>query len=171
MPIEATTVYTQERLLRFQNHLARLRKVTWILSAVVTLLLLILSILSIVLIGNFTLLIYLFFMLFLDAFYVFCFVIYPRITIKKSNALNAKVHFAFEEETLHAEATTESSSESSTLKYTSLVKICKKENELYLFIAPQRAFIVDLSDFSEEQICTLKSVLQTKIKPKKFKWA
>ena len=76
----------------------------------------------------------------------------------------------FESDGLKITAKGECVNEVSELKYGALKKIGKKGNQLYLFIAYQEAYLVDLKDVSPEEIESLKNILYKNVPLKKIKW-
>ncbi|MBQ8496638.1 MAG: YcxB family protein [Clostridia bacterium] len=172
MPIEVTTVYTKECLLRYQKYFISRRKAFWIILAVMEVFALGVSLCNGILWGDFSLLLRGLLLLFLiDAVYIFNYVIYPRISVNKAKNLNAQVRFSFEEECFHMYSSNALFEENSTIQYTMPTKIYKKGNDLYIFIAQRSAYIADLSSLSDGEKEALRTLLQPNFKPKNFKWA
>lgn len=171
MPIEVTTVYTKECLLRYQHYFRSRRKVFWIILAVMEVIALGLSLCIGILWGDFSLFLRGFLLIFLiDAVYIFNYVIYPRISVNKAKNLNASVQYSFEEECFHMHSNNTLFEENSTIQYTMPIKIYKKGNDLYIFIAQRSAYIVNLSSLSDAEKEALRNLLQPNFKPKNFKW-
>ena len=170
MPIEATTVYTPECLLRYQNYLIASKKILHIICALAMGSIVMVMLLNIILWGDFSIVSRVAISAVLYLFYIFFSFIYPRLSVRKANNLHTKVRFIFEEEQFLLQVSNEKGSESASYQYSILTKVGKKGNDLYLFIAPQRAYIVDLSDVPEEKQIILHDFLQTKFKRRNFKW-
>lgn len=170
MPIETTTVYTKERLLRFQNYVLASKKPLWIVSAVATAIIAVCAVLTFVLLWDIQGAIKLFGLLLIELCIPLIYIVIPRLSIKKAKNLNAEVHFSFDETAVHTQASSAIGNENASVFYTALHKIGKKDNDLYLFLDASRAFLIDLSTLSAEQVQTLKDLLKPHFKPKKFKW-
>lgn len=171
MPIQVSTVYTEERLLRLNRYIVGSKKILWVIMTVCTLVVLgcfglslWLDILSPQLTFCFGLIVV------MDAVYLYCCLILPRFAVRKSKNLNTTVHFAFEGDHLCLEAANAYATESSTIQYAMLTKVVKGKEDLYLFLNRYQAYIVDLSQLSAEQIRELKQILETSIQPRKFRW-
>ena len=136
MPIQVTTVYTKERLLRFNNFVVRSKGWMWILMAACTLIVgaaygLLLSL------GERDRMVEwgFFFILFLDLFYFSMTVLLPRFTVKKAKNLDTSVQYAFDVDAFFAEAKNQYVDEKTTVKYTMLKRVVCRDGELYLLIS------------------------------------
>jgi hypothetical protein len=109
-------------------------------------------------------------MAYLDILLIVCYFIVPRLTVKKARSLNATIHFLFEDEGMKIESEVPNATESSTIKYPFIVKVARKNTELYLYISPRQAYIVDLSELSHEDTEQIRSLLTAHVPKKKFKW-
>ncbi len=170
MPIETTTVYTKERLMRFQDYIFSARKIQFIFSAAISVICLLCAVLMIVLWGDFKLFLECLLLFVFISIYNFAMYLLPRLLIRKAKNMNAEVHFSFGETAVRTSTTSAIGSEETSLYYTAFHKIGKKRNELYLFLDARRAMIVDLAPLSEEQIQSIKNLLEPHFKPRKFKW-
>lgn len=172
MPINVTTAYTKENLIRFNDYIAKSRKVFWAIGAVWTVILLItyvlfnfkwrihepiVNIITYVYIG-------------LDLFCIYNYFIHARLRVKKSKNLNAVIRFTFNEDSFQTEVESQEISETATLKYSVIKKIVKQKDAIYLLVSRFQGNIVDVSELDEEQLAQLKALLQTKVPAKKFKW-
>ena len=171
MPIQVTTVYTKERLLRFNNFVVRSKGWMWILMAACTLIVgaaygLLLSL------GERDRMVEwgFFFILFLDLFYFSMTVLLPRFTVKKAKNLDTSVQYAFDVDAFFAEAKNQYVDEKTTVKYTMLKRVVCRDGELYLLISSVNAYIVDVSALSHEDALLLKRILEEKLTPKRVKW-
>lgn len=169
MPIEASSVYTKERILGLSKHVGK-TNIGWI----VLLILNIFAIFEILWFFDGTIYseeIYLILlMVFLDLVYVFLYVVLPRISANKAPALNATVKFVFNEENYHVETQTENVTESSVCKWSMIKKVENQKTDVYLFVNSRQAYIVDVSEFSPEKLWIFKDLLYRKIPAKKIKW-
>ncbi len=94
----------------------------------------------------------------------------PKFTVPKSKNLNLAVTSVFSQDEIRLEGKNEFIDSSTTIKYPLLMKVLKKDTELYLFISHRQAYIVDLSTLSEEEQTELKELLLSKTTVKSFKW-
>lgn len=172
MPINVTTVYTKENLIKFNDYIARSKKVFWSIVTVWTVILLItyvifnfkwgihdpiVNALTYVYIG-------------LDLFCIYNNFIHARLRVKKSKNLNAVIKLSFNEDSFQTEVESQEINETATLKYSVIKKIIKKKDTIYLLVSRFQGHIVDVSELDEEQLAQLKALLQTKVPAKKFKW-
>ena len=171
MPIQVSTVYSKERLLRFNSYVVGSKKAMWVLMAVCT----------VVVCGGYALLAVLdavsdmvrfclVLILAMDAVFIVCSLLLPRLTIRKAKNLDLVIHYTFEMGSFHLEAANAYANESSTLQYAMLTKAAKRGDELYLFLSRIQAYIVDLSQLSPEQTRELKRILETSMEPRKLRW-
>lgn len=172
MPINVTSVYTKERLLKLSNYMVRRKKVFWSVMAVCTT-----FILSVYCLFNFVwaitdssinLCTYL--ILVWDVIYIYFYLIHPKFSIKKAKNLNAEIKFTFDEEFFKTEVSSSEIEEIATSKYSVIKKIVKNGSDIYLVVSRTQAIIVDTSALPEEELAQLKKLLQSKIPEKKFKW-
>lgn len=168
MPLNVTTKYTKERILRFNHAYALSRKFILIFMAADTLLMLLLNIITAF--GDTFIKYALFLVLALDLLLVFMFFGLPYLLVGKNKAIDAVVEYVFDDEEFTVSMATEEISQTSTAKYTTLFKVLMKGSELYLFIAPRQAYIVDLSVMEDSDIARLKGTINKFVAPKKFKW-
>ena len=171
MPINITTIYTKERLFQFHRFVWASKKLFWIILAVCTIIILGNCLFLLWLDADFTdILFFLFFVIFVDATYLFCAFILPRFTLKKAKNLNTTVNYSFDTDCFHIQSTNAYVAEALTIQYSLLTKVEKKQSELYLLVSRHQAFIVDLSNISPEQEANLKDILSANIPQKKLKW-
>ena len=171
MPINVTTVYTIEKLLKVNRVIASTKKLFWIIMAIC----------SAVVIGagiflwlmdemSVDIIICVVSVIAIDAIYLFCYLVLPHLTVKKAKNLNTGIKYTFEEDCFRTEAANAYSNETATMQYSILKKILKKDDALYLFITSNMAYIVDISSLSDEQTDLLKGLLGSKLPGKKLKW-
>lgn len=169
--MEITTVYTRERLLRFNSYVARSKTALWWIIGICTL----------IVIACTAWLHYwgladsesdrhLLYILLLDGLFLFLYLVLPRFTVKKQRSLNATVTYTFEQEQFRLAASGPLAEETATIRYGALRSIAKNKTELYLFVSRAQAYVVDLSALSEQELAGLKALLEGTVKPRKFKW-
>ena len=102
--------------------------------------------------------------------YIFMSFILPRIKVGKSPTLGLVINYTFDVDTYTSKVSNALIKDESTMDYSTIFKIVKNGEDLYLMINRYRGLVVDLSQMTGEQKSMLKNVLQAKIEPKKFKW-
>lgn len=174
MPIQTTTVYSKERLLKFHYYYSLVyRKFFWILLIFEVALCsgvflqdalngfpvseVTVAITGIVYVIGIT--------------WVVVTLIVPRFAIKKAKNLNAVMELSFGEDVLQYKTTTEYACDSGEVKYGMFVNYVKNKSELYLFISTRQVWLVDLSALSDEQLGQLYMLLELHVKSKKNKWS
>ena len=171
MDIKNMTVYTKERLIRFSDYFARTKLPMWIIYAVLTLFIIAGDVFLLsqgaltdhmILLSAIALMI--------DLMMVFLFVVMPRLTVNKTNTINACLNYSFGEEEVALESEGKLFRDSSSFKYQAIVKVGKYKDDVYLFISKRQAYIVDLSSMSEDDVLALKARLTLKVSPDKIKW-
>ena len=171
MPIEFSTVYTKERLLRHSKFVAASQKLFWIMLIIMTIFAgTVYTLLAIIDALSSTATLYALLILWIDLVCVFCYFILPRFLIKKAKNLNSIVRYSFDTDNFRTNTVNAYLEESTTVQYSFLSKICKNKSELYLFVTRQMAYIIDLTELSPEQTIALKELLYTKVNQKKIKW-
>ena len=171
MPINVNTVYTKQRLIRFNHYLARNRKVFWGLMTAFTLFAVLSMIFLAAIEADFGgLVIYLILILALDALSVFLYFGLPYFTFKKSKSLNTSIRYSFESDYLSIVATNQYSNENANVLYTIFSGVARNGNDLYLFLSGIKAYVVDLSALTPEQIEAIRELLVRNVNPKKIKW-
>ena len=172
MPIPVTTVYTKERLLKYQWFAAASKKALWIFMAICTLWVA----------GCFALLTWfdtasstirfcLILIIVWDFLCLFCYFILPRFLVGKTKTLNTSVKYLFQDDCFQIEAENPYAHETSEVRYAMLSKVWKNGDDVYLFISSRQGYIVDLAGLSPEHTALLKNLLESVIDPKKIKWA
>jgi len=170
MPIESTTVYTKERILKFNRFVAMSKKWMWVFMTVCNIIILF-GVVLMILLGDFEKIIFLLgIMAVSDFILIFNNFIIPRIAVKKQIGLHANIKFSLNEHNIHIQASTVNGIEDCTYNYPMIVKAAAQDNELYLFISKSRAFIVDMSLLADEHKALLKGLLEDKLGAKKVKW-
>ena len=164
MPIEITTVYDKQRLIRFNNYVAASRKWFWIFLGICTAIVAFACVIApevwhyaLILLG-------------MDLLCVLFYFVIPRFTIKRSVAFNATVQYVFDAEQILIQSESKHAKESSETRYTVIKRVGKHGSDLYLFISSMQAYVVDLSTLTEQQIADLRAVLYQHVKPSKIKW-
>ena len=169
MRFSANTVYDLDRLVRFSRYVSLKKRWVWIIMAAASALVALTFILQLALIGHdVTVTVAFVGIIFIDALYAFmCFVL-PTITYKKSPALNAKIRYEFSEDTYTITAELSTGSEQSVLKYTTLKKVLFTDSDIYLFIGPNQAHIVDKSGFELGEADAFLQFIESKIEAQNF---
>ncbi len=176
MEIKATTEYTQERLNRFNvTHVLR-NKLRWFLYSGITVLFLIGVIVALVKgikTDDYQSLIFysaLFLViLLLDAYMIFASFILPRIKIKKAPILGATLDVTFLDEGVSVKGHTKDTDSQSTQSYKSFQEVIKNGEDIYLYLNRVSAYIVDISQLSEEEVEQIKEKLTRNAKKTKWK--
>lgn len=169
MRFSASTVYSYKRLLEFSDYTCLKKKWIWIIMAIATVIVTICFSLQFSLIGyDSTLTISFCAIVIIDVLYTFmCFGL-PRITLKKSPALDAEIRFEFHENFYKIEATMPSGNELSQLNYTALKKIEETKNNIYLYVSQNQAYIVDKGGFTFGTAEEFVDFISTKIEAQNF---
>ena len=171
MPINVSTVYDRERILRLNNYFARSKFVFWIVMGIASLLVMAsFTLLAILDALSFQIWACLISVIFIDILYLFSYLVLPRIALNKNKSLNVKITYSFDTDSFQLNAVNEHMNENMTAKYTMLIKVVKENTDLYMFISNRQAYVVDLSGLSEEQIEILKETMEKHIRPNKIKW-
>lgn len=171
MKIESTTVYTKKRLLRFSDYNASSRTLFWCAVVLINLCVFF-SVLHSALtftVSSMDVFMTVYIVL-MDILLPCLYFLLPRVTVKKAKNMNADVNYAFEDEGLSLNVKTEQISESSSVKYAALYKVAENKQDLYLYMARNKGFIVDISAFTAEQKASLKAALVNSLGEKKVKW-
>ena len=171
MPINISTVYDRERILRLNNYFARSKFVFWIVMGIASLLVMAsFTLLAILDALSFQIWACLILVIFIDILHLFSYLVLPRIALNKNKSLNVKITYSFDTDSFQLNAVNEHMNENMTAKYTMLIKVVKENTDLYMFISNRQAYVVDLSGLSEEQIEMLKETMEKHIRPNKIKW-
>lgn len=170
MPIELKTVYTKDRLLKFNKVVAASKKWFWILMIICSLLVISASVfLAIVDELTSTTIAGLIFIVAMDITYIILYFA-SRVSIKKSKILNTVIDYTFDTDTITSHSVNSYLDETSTVKYSLIFKVIKKDYELYLFTARNSAMLVDISSLSSDQIALLKNTIESQIASKRINW-
>ena len=173
MPIHITTVYTKERLMRFNRYYQLVQR-KWFLillafEMVLTAAWLVKDIADGLPVSDGTIL--LFGMAWvLGITWIIMTLIVPRFSYKKAKSLNAVMEMTFSEENLHYSVSSAHSTESGEMQYGMFVKYIRNKDDLYLCSSARQVWLVDLSALTPEQTEQLHTLLSQKIVSKKNKW-
>jgi len=161
MEFSAATVYTYERLYGFNIFVAKKKLWFWILLAVSTLLCAMSLGLSIAMkdVGIFEIFLVALIVL-MDVVSVITYFVIPRSAIKKSPALNSTVNFEFYHDYLKISADTKLGKENSELRYSAIVKYAEANNDVYLYISKNQAFIIDKASLTGATVEELRDFLK-----------
>lgn len=171
MELKISTVYTKERLLRFNDYYWTQRKAFFAFMAGCTLLvwacvafLAFMNALSetVAFCGVMVTL--------MDAAYLFAAFLLPRLTANKATSIGAVLDFAFKDGEMDIVAETNKERSTSTIKYPAIVKVGKKKDDVYLFISKRQGYIVDTSELSEIELLALKALVTSHLPARKIKW-
>ena len=106
----------------------------------------------------------------IDFFYIFLYAIAPRISMKKNKALGTLIEYCFYDTEFTIKAKNRFIDEFSTVKYSRIEKVGRYKKYLYLFIAANTAYIVDISGMSADDKLALRQKLSVYVGAKKVKW-
>ncbi len=170
MEINNSTVYTKERLLRFNRFYAKNQIFLWCALPISTVLVYFIGLIQAIFselslpVAACALVLTLFDIILPLMF----FVILPKYVLKKTKILNTVIEYKFTDGEIFIAVNNESIEEKTSMKYSMLQKAAKNSDELYLFLSSSNAFVVDLSLISDEEKEQLKSALKANIK--KVRW-
>ena len=169
MKFSANTAYTFDRLIRFSNYTCTRKKFMWITIAIATAIVTLTFVLQFLLLGYDIVFTWSFFgMIFFDAICLLMCFVFPRITLKKSPALDAQIHYEFYDDVFKISAELIGGKESSELSYNVIKKIEYTKNDIYLFIDQNQAYIVEKSGFSCGAADDFINFVESKIEAIKF---
>lgn len=142
------TIYTKERLLRFNTYIFMRRKLVWIACLIISVLISIPFFVSLAN-GEFNKKYFLYFVL------IFCWttlyflyrLVLPRLTINKSPKLNAIVKYEFYDSHFIISSPSNSFPESPEMSYELISNAFFYNNDLYIYLSNRRLFIVDTQSF------------------------
>lgn len=171
MELKISTVYTKQRLVRFNDYFWAQRKGFFATFVVCTLLVwgctIFLSIFDAL---SDTIRLCCGMVTVLDITLIFSAFVLPRLTVKKSPAIDAMMEYCFNEEDINISSETKTEKGSVTYKYAAIVKVGKRNDDLYLFISARQAYIVDVSNLSEIELLALKALVTSHLPARKVKW-
>ena len=171
MELKVSTVYTKQRLVRFNDYYWMQRKAFFAFMAGGTLLiwacvafLAFMNALSetVAFCGVMVTL--------MDAAYLFAAFLLPRLTANKATSIGAVLDFVFKDGEMDIVAETNKERSTSTIKYPAIVKVGKKKNDVYLFVSKRQGYIVDTSELSEIELLALKALVTSHLPARKVKW-
>ncbi|MBE6885376.1 MAG: YcxB family protein [Ruminococcaceae bacterium] len=168
MAIQSTTVYTKERLLRFNDYIVLTKRALhWVPLLVASLV-----VFASAFLGGFSDFLSLCALIAVvcDVAVLFAYLILPRITVGKAKSLNSICRFTFEENQLILTTQNDQMEDTSTFRYSFFTAADKNGDVLYLFISRYQGFIVDLSGLSPEEQSNLRTLLSQKFPQKQLKW-
>ncbi len=173
MPIQITTVYTKERLFRFNLYYQLVQR-KWFLillafEMILTAVILIKDIADGPPWSEVNMIMFAIIWV-LGITWIVTTLIVPRFSYKKAKSLKAVIEMTFSEENLRYSVSSAHSTESGEMQYGMFVKYIRNKDDLYLFISARQVWIVDLSALSPEQTEQLHTLLSQKIVSKKNKW-
>ncbi len=172
MDIKVKTTYSYKTLVAFNDYYIRSKKFIWITVGVLFILYGLLFAIEYigvgridpVLVGNFL------FWTFFVLLYVGLVVLIPRISLKKANNLNAVCTVTFLEDNMEETCVSELINETGNYSYKLVYKVCESKDYIYIFVAKNRAVILDKKGFEAGSVNELKAFLRTKLEPKKIKY-
>lgn len=171
MELIISTVYTKQRFLRFNDYFWAQRKGFLAIFAVCTLIVwgcaLFLSIFDAL---SDTIRLCCGMVTVLDVTLLFSAFVIPRLTAKKSPAIDAMMEYCFNEEDMNISSETKTEKANATFKYAAIVKVGKRNDDVYLFISARQAYIVDVSELSEIELLALKALVTSHLPARKVKW-
>jgi hypothetical protein len=171
MELKISTVYTKERLLRFNDYYWMQRKAFFAFMAGCTLLIwACVAFLAFINALSETVAFCGVMVTLMDAAYLFAAFLLPRLTANKATSIGAVLDFAFKEGEMSIVAETSKESSASTVKYSAIIKVGKKDDDVYLFISKRQGYIVDISELSEIERDALKALVTSHLPARKVKW-
>lgn len=171
MPITVSTVYTKERLLRFNRYVARAKWPVWVMLGVCTLIVLgCVALLALLNALSWEIWCYCFVVLAIDALYVLLNLVVTPLLVKKSKNIGTTVGYTFNVDCFTIDAANEYVTEKQTVKYAYLRRAVRAGDEIYLFISRRQAYIVDVSALDGGALTLLGGTLATSLGPRKMKW-
>ena len=171
MPLRIHTVYTKERLLGFNDFIAKSKRFFLLMMLIASIIVCGSAVLVFLMDGfDGTMLFYMLLVLLMDALYLFLSFGLSRVMLKKNKSLDTVIEYSFDIDSFSFKAENQYANEDVTVKYAAIVKALKNKSDLYLFITPQQAYIVDLSTLSREEYTTLKDVIAARVPAKKNRW-
>ncbi len=171
MEIKITTVHDKKRLIRFSDYFAKMRKPYFIVYALLTLWIFILD--TYLYLNNalsFELISMAVLVVIIDIMLVAAFWIIPRITISKAHNRDAVLSYVFREDGADFTAESTMMKESGSFKYPAIIKVCRNDPDIYLFISKRQAYIVDTTELSDTELYALRGLVTSHLTPKKVKW-
>lgn len=171
MEIKSTTVHNKERLIRYSDYFAKMKKPFWIFYAVCTAWIFLLD--AYLLLNDaltFELISMGVLVVFVDLLMVAFFWVIPRIAIKKAHNRDAVLTYTFREDGADFTAESMMIKESGSFKYPAIIKACKNGSDVYLFISKRQAYIVDISELTEIEVLALKALVTDHLPARKVKW-
>ncbi len=171
MELKISTVYTKQRLLRFNDYFWMQRKVFFSFMAVCTLLVWA-SVALLIFIDALTDTVVLCSVMvtFMDLAYLFGAFVLPRLTANKAPAADAVLDYVFRDGEMSINVETDKENANSTIKYPAIIKVGKKNDDVYLFISKRQGYIVDVSELSEIELDALKALVTSHLPVRKVKW-
>ncbi len=149
----AKSVYTLDRLMRFNTFHAFSKKWIWILLALCTAFVYVTGIFSIITNGwDNKLAFSMLFITLLDVLYVLLALVLPRFTFKKTPGFEAVIDFQFYDDIFVSDVKTDKLTEHTEVKYESVTNARISGGDLYLYISANQAHIVDTSTLSPNDL-------------------
>lgn len=105
-----------------------------------------------------------------DALYLFLVLVLPRFTFKKSAAYMSLSHTEFFDDGFIEDSRTDAVTSHTEHSYTVIKKLRESRTDIYIYIAPNQAYIVAKDSFSVGNPESLKRFLYTKVDPKIVKY-
>lgn len=171
MEIVVNTIYTYERLVKFNNFYAKRRKGLWIIMGIFSGLYLLMFLAEYVMFRyvNMDYLMYLLLFLLLTIFYLVMLVVVPRARLKKSKVLGGLTTFTFKDTHFESKHQSALISEVRNNSYELIYRIMEDNENIYLFVSRNQACILDKNGIENGTVESLKAFLRTKVEPKKIK--
>ena len=171
MEIKVTTVHNKKRMIKYSDYFAGMRKPFLIFDLICTVVLLACDVFLIMLSAlTFELILMTALVIFVDLLMVASFWVIPRIAIKKSHNTDAVLSYVFCDDGADFTAESMMIKESGSFKYPAIIKVCKNDTDVYLFISKRQAYIVDISELSEIETLAFKALVTAHLPARKVKW-
>jgi len=165
------TLHDTARYVRFNmNHLKR-RKWFWITMLILTAFVTLTCVFYFAMFGFDTdMLVCLALIWAIDLIYVTFVLVLPRVVYKKSPAYMAVSHIEFFDDGFTEDTRTATTVEHVEHTYEVLKLLCEGKEDIYLYIEPNRAYLIDKSGFTLGNAESLKRFLYTRVDPKIVKY-
>ncbi len=108
--------------------------------------------------------------LLLDAVYLLLIFFIPRLVFKRSASFMSLSHLEFFDDGFTEDTKASTTTAHTEHSYDALHKLSESNEDIYLYIAPNQAYIVDKCGFTKGNPDSLKRFLYTKVEPKIVKY-
>ncbi len=96
--------------------------------------------------------------------------LFKRSITKNHPSLGTESIIRFEEEHMEVTSTAKDHESHSTVSYTGITRVTESEHAIYLYLNRFSALIVGKEGFTEGSLEEFRTLIQTKVPPKKIRW-